>query len=206
MRLPPWWAWPAAGLLALFVLPPLAELTVAILRQFPALRALLELNHPLTSELRSLAGGGTGPRARYFVVLALLPAVCEELAFRGFILQGLLRGFRTAPAVLLSAFLFALYQMNVFQFAPHFVLGVVLGTLAVRTGSVLPAALFHLVYNTLLLAPAAFPEAAAALPLFVPPADGDGASVARLALAAVCALLACGVLALVWRLGRRPAS
>jgi len=34
LRRPPWWAWPAAVLLALCVLPPLAELTLTILRQF----------------------------------------------------------------------------------------------------------------------------------------------------------------------------
>ena len=36
-------------------------------------------------------------------VLALVPAVCEELAFRGFILQGLRTGFRKSSAVVLSA-------------------------------------------------------------------------------------------------------
>ena len=53
----------------------------------------------------------------------MLPALCEELAFRGFILTGLRRRFRPWTAVFLSSFLFALFQMNVFQFADHFVLG-----------------------------------------------------------------------------------
>ena len=49
------------------------------------------------------------------------------------------------------SFLFGLFHMNVFQFLPSFVLGVVLGLLTVRSGSVLPAMLFHFLYNAALL-------------------------------------------------------
>jgi membrane protease YdiL (CAAX protease family) len=47
--------------------------------------------------------------------------------------------------------LFALYHFNVFQLLPAFVLGLVLGTLALRTGSVLPGILFHMLHNGLLI-------------------------------------------------------
>ena len=92
--------------------------------------AELEQYHPLTSELQKLVMGGDTSLANrlwFLLVLGLLPALCEELAFRGFILTGLSRRFRPWTAVLLSSFLFALYQMNVFQFAPHFIFGVILG-------------------------------------------------------------------------------
>jgi sodium transport system permease protein len=204
LRLPPWWAWPAAALLAALVVPPLGELTLAILRQFPALRTLLELNHPLTRELHSLteSGGGASPGG-YFFVLALLPALCEELAFRGFILQGLLRGFRPRSAILLSAFLFALYQMNVFQFVPHFVFGVILGLLVVRSGSVLPAMVFHLVYNVLLLAPAVLPGVRGVLERLLPSGQGMAEpTLPRLAVALACAALACLALVAIGRRGR----
>src|SRR5262249_17304020 len=96
--------------------------------------------------------------------LALLQAVSEELAFRGFILSGLLRRFRPRTAGFLSSFLFALFHLNVFQFLPHFLTGVVLGTLVLRSGSVLPAVVFHFAYNALIylglvLAPLVWPEA-----------------------------------------------
>src|SRR5208337_5179446 len=54
-------------------------------------------------------------------------------------------------AILVSSLLFALYQLNVFQFIPHFILGLVLGFLAVKSGSVLPSMLFHLIHNALQL-------------------------------------------------------
>src|SRR5262249_20186199 len=127
-----------------------------------------------------------------FLVLALLPAVCEELAFRGFILQGLLRGFRPWTAILLSAFLFAVYQMNVFQLLPHFVFGVVLGLLAVRSGSVWPAMLFHLLYHCLVLTAAvlAKPEA-------------EEIELYRLAFSGVCAVVAGLGLWAFWRYAPR---
>jgi sodium transport system permease protein len=166
------------------------------------IKAALEEYHPLTGELRG-PGAAAAP-VRYFLVLALLPAVCEELAFRGFVLSGLARRFRPASAVLLSAFLFALYQMNVFQFVPYFLFGLVLGLLVLRTGSTLPAMLFHLVYNTLVIAPVLFPGALRGL------ADGETAldahPILRFAVIAACALLAAGVLLGVTLLSRRRAG
>jgi sodium transport system permease protein len=191
---PPWWSWPAALLLAVCVLPPLSVLTALILSQFPALRALLELNHPLTRVLQALANHPDANLAgRYLFVLAILPALCEELAFRGFILTGLLRGFRPRTAILLSAFLFSLYQMNVFQLVPHFLLGVVLGLLVVRCGSVLPAMVFHLLYNSLLISAAMFGSASTDLE----------ASPTQLLLSLVCTVLAIGLLYALWRSGPR---
>jgi sodium transport system permease protein len=195
LRRAPWWSGPAAALLAVLCVPPLAGLALLILDQFPNLKQLLE-EHTLTGALQS--GGGLSPWS--LLVLAALPALCEELAFRGFILTGLLRRFGPWAAVPLSSFLFALFQMNVFQFVPHFVLGLVLGLLVVRAGSVVPAVVFHLVYNLLLVAPLAFPQAL-----------GDGGALGhsaafRAALAVGCALLAAGLLAAMLRFGKRPAA
>jgi membrane protease YdiL (CAAX protease family) len=200
LRRPPGWSLAAGALLAVVVLPPLAALTLFVLRQFPGLQALLEEYHPLTRELRALTEEGPAPvgaRLHYFLVLAVLPAVSEELAFRGLILTGLCRAFRPWAAVLLSSFLFSLYQMNVFQLLPHFLIGLALGLLVVRSGSVLPAMLFHLVYNTLLIGPGALlPE------VFGPACGWDVPPVLQGALFVACTLLAVAGLAAVWRSGR----
>jgi membrane protease YdiL (CAAX protease family) len=85
------------------------------------------------------------------VILSLLPALCKELAFRGFILSGLCRGLAAWPAILLSSFLFAVYHMHVYAVAPLFVLGVALGWFAERSGSLLPSLLLHAGCNWILL-------------------------------------------------------
>ena len=198
LRAPPWWSWLVALLLGALVVLPLAELTAWIVRQFPVLTELLRQYNPLLSELEGLAKESAWSRLLAFVVLALLPALCEEVAFRGFILSALARAFRPWTAILLSAFLFSLYQMNVFQFLPHFVLGVVLGLLAVRSGSVSPPMLFRLVYNGLLIAPGLLGQTPGGSEIGL----GGGPGAWRVALAVVCALAAAGLLALLMR-GRK---
>ena len=153
LRLPPWWAWPAAIALAVLLLPPFVSLTLFLLEQFPHIKQTLLESHSLGSSANE-----TPAPSLSLLVLGVLPAVCEELAFRGFLLSGLARRFRPWTAILLSGFLYALYQMNVFQAVPHFLAGVVLALLVIRTGRVLPAIAFHLVWNVLLIVPGLQPK------------------------------------------------
>jgi sodium transport system permease protein len=200
LRLPPAWSWPASALLAVLCVPPLAWLTLLILSQFPGLKLLLEEHHPLSGALQS--NGGLS--INYLSVLAVLPALCEELAFRGFILTGLRRRFSPWTAVFLSSFLFALFQMNVFQFVPHFVLGMILALIALRANSVAPSMVFHLVYNLCLIAPLVFPQVFAVLN-----SKEGGIGMQSLLpgiLAGVCTLMAIGLLAAMLLSGKRPAT
>jgi hypothetical protein len=59
---------------------------------------------------------------------------------------------RPWPAILVSSFLFAAFHMNVFLLPVLFVLGVALGVLALRSGSLLPGILLHGSGYALLLA------------------------------------------------------
>jgi sodium transport system permease protein len=86
------------------------------------------------------------------LLFAAVPAVCEELAFRGFILTGLERGHRTRSAILLSALLFGFMHVLLSLFQQLFnatLLGLVLGLLAVRSRSILPGIVFHFINNAL---------------------------------------------------------
>jgi sodium transport system permease protein len=143
-----------AAILAVLLLPPLATLATTVFTQFPHLTKLLEDRQPLMRDLRSFLEGTGGTNdllTTRLLVFAILPALCEELAFRGFILAGLLRRFRPRTAILLCSFLFALFHMNVFQFLPAFFLGVILGLLTVRSRSLVPAIMFHGLHNSVLI-------------------------------------------------------
>jgi sodium transport system permease protein len=83
------------------------------------------------------------------LVLALLPAICEELAFRGFILSGLRQNGHIWRAVLISSIFFGLAHSILQQSLAAVVIGVVLGYLAVQTGSLWPCVLFHMTHNAL---------------------------------------------------------
>lgn len=84
------------------------------------------------------------------VAVAFLPAVTEEILFRGVLLKGL-KGFSTAGAVLLCGGLFSLYHMNPAQTVYQFCCGVAFALLALRAGSVLPTMLAHFLNNTLIV-------------------------------------------------------
>ena len=81
-----------------------------------------------------------------FVSTALVPAVCEELLFRGLILTNLLP-YGKKTAVLGSALLFALMHENIEQVLYAFVAGIVLGLLYIKTKSIWLPTLLHFFNN-----------------------------------------------------------
>jgi sodium transport system permease protein len=84
-----------------------------------------------------------------YVLLAILPAICEELAFRGFVLSGLRHLGSKRWAIGLSAVFFGMAHGIIQQSLSATALGVVIGYIAVQTGSLVPGALFHMTYNAL---------------------------------------------------------
>lgn len=89
------------------------------------------------------------------LVLALLPAVCEELAFRGFVLSGLRQLGGKWRAVLISAVFFGVAHGMLQQSIMAFFTGVVIGFVAVQTGSLWACIVYHFVHNALLVVMAA---------------------------------------------------
>ncbi len=80
-------------------------------------------------------------------LVALLPAICEELIFRGVIFQGLKEKFSPVWGVLISAVLFALMHQNVEQLFYPLILGAVLATVFEKTGNLLYPMLIHFANN-----------------------------------------------------------
>ena len=92
--------------------------------------------------LMSMPGG--------YMVIALLPPVVEEMVFRGCVLRSLLqwRPKRTWMMIALSAAIFALIHMNPVQMPHAFLIGLLLGWMYVRTGSIVPGVAYHWANNT----------------------------------------------------------
>ncbi len=85
------------------------------------------------------------------VVIALLPAVFEELLFRGVILGNAEKGTGTVASIFLSAFVFALYHGSVEQTIYQFICGCAFALLALRSGSILPSMLAHFLNNAVII-------------------------------------------------------
>jgi ABC-2 type transport system permease protein/sodium transport system permease protein len=88
--------------------------------------------------------------------LAVAPAVVEELCFRGYLFSSLLKVLSPARTVLLTSILFGLFHvltgnaLLIERLVPSTLLGLILGWIAWRTGSVFPGMVMHLVHNGLL--------------------------------------------------------
>ena len=136
--------WLAVGL-ALALNPLLRELAYHVDRFFPPPKLVMEQLQTMMEIIPKNLGLG-------LLVFALMPSITEEVAFRGFILSGLERGYRTWTAILASALLFGFLHvlLSLFnQLFPGTLLGIVLGLLAVRSRSLLPGVVFHLINNGL---------------------------------------------------------
>lgn len=83
----------------------------------------------------------------FLLAVGVLAPVTEELLCRGAIYNTLREKTNPTVAVLLSAAIFAAIHMNLYQGSYALILGLLLGILMVRTGSLWLAILFHIVYN-----------------------------------------------------------
>ena len=95
----------------------------------------------------ALPQGGSG-LLMAFLTLCVMPAVCEELFFRG-ALQGLMRPCGSAVAIFAPALLFALLHFDLAQGITAILCAVFLGWLTERIGSILPGMLLHFINNCL---------------------------------------------------------
>ena len=84
------------------------------------------------------------------LTLALLPALMEEVIFRGLLLRGL-RVFGFVGSVLLCGGLFSLYHQNPAQTVYQFCCGAAFALLTVRSGSILPTMLAHFLNNAVII-------------------------------------------------------
>ena len=91
-------------------------------------------------------------------VIALAPAVCEEMLFRGLILHSLKARYRAVSAMAVTAVLFGFYHMSLVKFIPTGLLGLVLCYVVWRTGSIYPAMLMHFLNNAYSVAITYYPE------------------------------------------------
>ena len=126
------------------------------LAAFGCLFALSPLNSLFVDGVRALGYEGAASAMPSFsgwgmaaglVFAALLPAVCEELIFRGCILANARSAAGGVPAIFISAFLFALYHGSIQQTLYQFACGCIFALIALRSGSVLPSMLAHFLNN-----------------------------------------------------------
>ena len=86
-----------------------------------------------------------------FFLLSVAAPILEEMLFRGIILKYLLKKYRPLTAIIISSLVFGLFHMNIWQFVGAGLLGMLLGYLYWRSGTLFYPVLIHFLNNTLAL-------------------------------------------------------
>ncbi len=130
--------WPVAH--EIFLLSEQLGLSVMGLKEIAAVKHMI-------NQLREV------PLGLVLVTLALVPALCEELCFRGFLISSLRTVLPAGWVAVVAALLFGVFHEVMFpgRMLTSTFVGLVLGWVRVRTGSVLPCIVLHAVHNGLLL-------------------------------------------------------
>lgn len=148
-RRPPVWSLLAVVMLAFAIHPVVNAVRNLVMQLYP-------LSEEVAAQLSEFGSLLSGPMTAQriimlLLVLAVVPGICEELAFRGFVLSGLRHMGHKWQAILISAFFFGVTHAIFQQSIVACMLGVILGFIAVQTGSLIPCIVYHVLHNSLAL-------------------------------------------------------
>ncbi len=122
---------------------------------FMAFRELVMIVYPMTGDMSGFESAfenimsGAPNILAILLVMAIIPALFEELAFRGFILTGLESLKNKWQAIAIASLFFGLSHSIIQQSVITGVVGMILGIIAVQTRSILPCILYHATHNSL---------------------------------------------------------
>lgn len=85
------------------------------------------------------------------IVIAIIPAIAEEILFRGIILNGSEKGVGSWLCVVFVGLCFSLYHGTVEQTVYQFICGCLFALLAVRSRSVAPSVFIHFLNNAVII-------------------------------------------------------
>ncbi len=136
----------APALAALIALLPVVQWLGAVNGALPLPEAIREFEASQMELIRQVLHVDANI-AFHLVVLALTPALCEELLFRGYVQRQAERGLGAVGGILFSGIIFALYHLRFSQVLPLAALGVFMAYLVWRTGSIWPAVAVHFANN-----------------------------------------------------------
>lgn len=126
------------------------ELNVAMIPEGGLLESIFKPIEELLERLTSFLVQADGAR-RVVVILsvAALPALFEELAFRGVLQPLLIKATgRAWLGIALASIMFSAIHFQFYGFLPRVLLGALFGWLAWRSGSLLPGMVAHFLNNT----------------------------------------------------------
>jgi sodium transport system permease protein len=134
----------AAVLMAICLSPMFTWISSLVMQLYPPTESLGQMTKLMSGIMDSAPS-----LVVVLLVLAVVPALFEELAFRGFILGGWLSNRKPISGIVLTSLAFgsahAVFQQSIMAFF----VGLILGVIAWRTSSLIPCVLYHATHNTM---------------------------------------------------------
>ena len=137
-----WASLPIALLLGIVIHPAYVMLAGWIHAIYPISQAATDSLKPFAQTVAD------APWLYVVLLMAVLPAICEELAYRGFIFGGLVCGASPLRAVLVTSVVFGVSHSVLQQSIAATTMGMLLGYVCLRSGSVFPSMIIHVVVNS----------------------------------------------------------
>ncbi|MBO6108362.1 MAG: CPBP family intramembrane metalloprotease, partial [Eubacterium sp.] len=98
------------------------------------------------------------PGIYVWFVVALMPAICEEMFFRGYVLAAFKSRYPVWLSIVFVGVFFGIYHTSLMRFPSTALLGMAFAYLTYKTGSIFPGMFFHCLNNSIALASMYFPE------------------------------------------------
>jgi sodium transport system permease protein len=140
LRAPPIAAWPAVLIGAPSALVSGLGVAQLFQRFVPVPERMLE-------EFDQLLLASGIPFWQLLLMIAVVPGICEELAFRGVLLHGLSKRLPPVALALVVGAIFGLFHVSLWRILSTAYLGAVLAAVVTLTGSIFPAMLWHALNN-----------------------------------------------------------
>lgn len=125
---------------------PLQFLLLAVLLVGTSLLSMFLRRVGIIADAGEGSGGVSSPNILAIAVAAVIPAVCEEILFRGVIMSSF-EECGISPAIIGSSLLFAFAHMSFEELPLYFFAGVVLAFAVYASRSLFTAIFLHAVYN-----------------------------------------------------------
>lgn len=120
-------------------------LIVCAITAMDLINSIMDLPNLMEEEFKEIAGTLCG-----FLSIALVGPVIEEIVFRKIMIDGITEhGGKQWIAILISSAVFGLIHLNPAQIPFAFAIGILFGWMYVRTGSMMPGLIGHILNNTL---------------------------------------------------------
>ena len=159
LRKPRWFTIPAVMALAVTMHPLVISVSHLVNKLYP-------IDVRVFAHLEKLVGSATSLWVP-LLCFALAPAICEEFAYRGFILSGMRHIGNKWRAIFITSIFFGVAHGVIQQSIMATLSGILLGFIAIQAGSILPGIVYHACNNAIPLSMLALQRDSKELPTWM---------------------------------------